>query len=72
MSLCACAQVDRGGVERVRGDAVRAIGPDQSYEDLDDEATLHAIRADRRLTEAQRRALLAVYRSYVGDTGTEG
>ena len=41
-------------------------------EDLDDEATLRAIRADRRLTEAQRRALLGVYRSYVGETGTEG
>ena len=31
----------------------------------DDEATECAIRADRRLTEAQRRALLTVYRSYV-------
>jgi len=34
-------------------------------EPLDDEATEAAIRADRRLTEAQRRALLSVYRSYV-------
>ena len=32
---------------------------------LDHEATEAAIRADRRLTEAQRRALLSVYRSYV-------
>ena len=32
---------------------------------LDDEATETAIRADRRLTEPQRRALLSVYRSYV-------
>ena len=32
---------------------------------LDDEATEAAIRADRRLSEAQRRALLSVYRSYV-------
>jgi transcriptional regulator with XRE-family HTH domain len=31
----------------------------------DDAATETAIRADRRLTEPQRRALLAVYRSYV-------
>jgi len=31
----------------------------------DDEATERAIRADRRLTEPQRRALLSVYRSYV-------
>ena len=31
----------------------------------DDEATEGAIRADRRLTESQRRALLSVYRSYV-------
>lgn len=31
----------------------------------DDRATESAIRADRRLTEAQRRALLSVYRSYV-------
>jgi len=31
----------------------------------DDEATEAAIRADVRLTEAQRRALLTVYRSYV-------
>jgi len=40
-------------------------------EDLDDEATEHAIRTDRRLTEAQRHALLGVYRSYVGATDTE-
>jgi transcriptional regulator with XRE-family HTH domain len=40
-------------------------------EDLEEEATERAIRADRRLTEAQRHALLGVYRSYVGDTGTQ-
>jgi transcriptional regulator with XRE-family HTH domain len=40
-------------------------------ENLDDEATEHAIRADRRLTDAQRHALLGVYRSYVGDNSTE-
>ena len=40
-------------------------------EDLDDEATEQAIRADRRLPEAQRRALLEVYRSYVGGTQTQ-
>jgi transcriptional regulator with XRE-family HTH domain len=40
-------------------------------ENLDEEATEHAIRTDRRLSEAQRHALLGVYRSYVGDTGTE-
>ncbi len=34
-------------------------------ENPDDEATERAIRADRRLTQAQGRALLAVYRSYV-------
>jgi hypothetical protein len=34
-------------------------------EKLDDEATEFAIRADRRLTEAQRHALLGVYRSYL-------
>jgi transcriptional regulator with XRE-family HTH domain len=34
---------------------------------VDDEATEAAIRADRRLTEFQRRALLTVYRSYVGE-----
>ena len=34
-------------------------------EKLDTEATESAIRADPRLTEAQRRALLSVYRSYV-------
>ena len=34
-------------------------------EKLDDEATERAIRADRRLTDPQRRALLSVYRSYV-------
>lgn len=33
--------------------------------DKSDEATESAIRADQRLTEAQRRALLGVYRSYV-------
>ena len=31
----------------------------------DDDATENAIRMDRRLSEAQRRALLSVYRSYV-------
>ena len=31
-----------------------------------DEATERAIRADRRLTDVQRRALVNVYRSYVG------
>jgi transcriptional regulator with XRE-family HTH domain len=31
----------------------------------EDEATEAAIKADRRLTESQRRALLSVYRSYV-------
>ena len=35
-------------------------------DDLDDDATENAIRADRRLTEAQRRAMLSVYRSYLG------
>jgi len=39
-------------------------------EDLDDQATERAIRADQRLTEAQRHAILGVYRSYVGDNGT--
>jgi transcriptional regulator with XRE-family HTH domain len=34
-------------------------------EPQDDKATESAIMADRRLTEAQRRAMLAVYRSYV-------
>ncbi|MEP6815099.1 MAG: helix-turn-helix transcriptional regulator [Marmoricola sp.] len=36
----------------------------------DDVATESAIRTDRRLTEAQRRALLGVYRSYI-ETSTE-
>ena len=40
-------------------------------ESRDDEATEHAIRVDRRLTEAQRHALLGVYRSYVEDSSTE-
>jgi transcriptional regulator with XRE-family HTH domain len=40
-------------------------------ENPDDEATENAIRADRRLTEAQRHALLGVYRSYVGDAPKE-
>lgn len=34
------------------------------------EATECAIRADRRLNEAQCRAMLSVYRSYVGDKST--
>jgi transcriptional regulator with XRE-family HTH domain len=34
-------------------------------EKVDAEGTEAAIRLDRRLTEAQRRALLSVYRSYV-------
>jgi len=33
--------------------------------EVDDESTESAIRADKRLTEAQKRALLSVYRSYV-------
>src|SRR5664279_4392671 len=33
--------------------------------DPDDESTALAIRADARLTESQRRALLVVYRSYL-------
>lgn len=37
----------------------------RTTETLDHEATEVAIKADRRLTEAQRRALLSVYRSYV-------
>jgi transcriptional regulator with XRE-family HTH domain len=40
-------------------------------EKLGDEATESAIRADQRLTEAQRTALLAVYRSYVEDNREE-
>ena len=40
-------------------------------ESPDDEATENAIRSDRKLTEAQRHALLGVYRSYVGDTSKE-
>jgi transcriptional regulator with XRE-family HTH domain len=36
-----------------------------SPEKLSDEATESAIRADQRLSEAQRHALLGVYRSYV-------
>ena len=36
-----------------------------AVQDEDDDATERAIRTGRGLTEAQRRALLAVYRSYV-------
>jgi transcriptional regulator with XRE-family HTH domain len=36
-----------------------------SAEKADDDSTETAIRLDHRLTEAQRRALLSVYRSYV-------
>jgi transcriptional regulator with XRE-family HTH domain len=36
---------------------------------VDDGATERALRADPRLTETQRHALLGVYRSYVADTG---
>ncbi|CAN5800154.1 helix-turn-helix transcriptional regulator [soil metagenome] len=34
-------------------------------DELDEQATERVISADERLTEAQRRALLSVYRSYV-------
>jgi transcriptional regulator with XRE-family HTH domain len=37
-------------------------------EQMGDDATECAIRADRRLTEIQRRVMLNVYRSYVGDS----
>lgn len=40
-------------------------------ENRDDEATECAIRADRRLTEVQRHAMLNVYRSYVGEDGKD-
>jgi len=40
-------------------------------ETQDDEATERAIRGDRRLTEAQRHALLGVYRSYLAGTGQD-
>ena len=38
----------------------------------DDDATETALRTDPRLTEPQKRALLAVYRSYIeaNDAGT--
>jgi transcriptional regulator with XRE-family HTH domain len=39
-------------------------------ENLDEQATEHAIRTDRRLTNTQRQALLAVYRTYVRETST--
>ena len=37
-------------------------------ENMGNQGTEFAIRADRRLTETQRRAMLSVYRSYVGDS----
>lgn len=40
-------------------------------EKLGDEATESAIRSDQRLTEAQRHALLGVYRSYL-ETNRQG
>jgi transcriptional regulator with XRE-family HTH domain len=40
-------------------------------EKLGDEATESAIRSDRRLTDAQRHALLGVYRSYVETNRSE-
>jgi transcriptional regulator with XRE-family HTH domain len=40
-------------------------------EEPDDDATERAIRADRRLTAAQRRAMLSVYRSYIEATAEE-
>ena len=39
------------------------ISADENQDD--DDATERAIRDDRRLTQAQRRALLSVYRSYI-------
>jgi|EndMetStandDraft_6_1072998.scaffolds.fasta_scaffold00672_4 transcriptional regulator with XRE-family HTH domain len=38
----------------------------------DDEATETAIRTDDRLTEPQKLALLAVYRSYIASSGPAG
>jgi transcriptional regulator with XRE-family HTH domain len=40
-------------------------------ENLGNDATERAIMADKRLTETQRRAMLSVYRSYVGDNDIE-
>lgn len=45
-------------------------GLTSTTEKTDDDVTECAILADRRLTQAQRRALLSVYRSYV-ETNTE-
>ena len=39
-------------------------------ENQDDQATEHAIRTDRRLTNTQRQSLLAVYGTYVRETST--
>ena len=44
------------------GSSPRPLGPMM-------EATEAALRADRRLTEAQKRALTAVYRSYIEARG---
>jgi hypothetical protein len=38
---------------------------------VDDDATERALRMDPRLTEPQKRALLAVYRSYLAANGHE-
>ena len=65
---------------RTRGEAIVATGDStrplveqagliSPAKDLDEDAIERVLRADRRLTEAQCRALLAVYRSYVEDSG---
>jgi transcriptional regulator with XRE-family HTH domain len=74
------SQVERGlhapsvGVLRSSADALNVWAEtlfeqagliDHTAKADEDEATEAAIKADRRLTESQRRALLSVYRSYV-------
>jgi len=48
------------------------VGLVSTREESHDEATSNAIRGDRRLTEVQRHALLAVYRSFVEANSDEG
>jgi len=45
---------------------------DQDEDGSEPDATDRAIRTDRRLSEAQRTALLAVYRSYLDDNERKG
>ncbi|MCD2193258.1 helix-turn-helix domain-containing protein [Actinomycetospora endophytica] len=63
LDLSAETLLEQAGL--VREQAGPRPGPGSRGETGDDRAVERAVRADRRLSQAQKEALIAVYRSYV-------